>query len=222
MSLNLIGTSHLESLFRAAMVVALAWGTVAAQATDYVEDDDGDLANSAWSATGPGIGEGSFTTAPTPITLDAGANSIEGGAAVVANALPGDRDGFLFTVPTGKLLDQFMVDVDMRLWMIITQLQGNGSYAAIGVFFNGGSSGEMLLNSSDTTDGGTPVTLNLLTSAGSPGGLAPGTYAVTVRNGLGGTSTLDYTFNLNLTPEPGTLLLCAAGGAALLRRRRRA
>jgi len=156
---------------------------------------------------------------PTPVSLALGNNLITGRMGVDPLAGVLDADIFTFTVPA----DATLTAIDLTVY-VPSLVLGNGAFLAIssGTTIDSGEPNAHLSNL--LVDAVGPLLPLLATptfgGTGIPGPLGPGTYTLWFQETI---TTVDYQFNLVLTPipEPATAIPAAVALTALAARRRR-
>jgi hypothetical protein len=178
---------------------ALAIVSAPAMGLNYVESVSGDLSNNHAS--------------PTPLALTLGANTV--GGRMGSNGVSVDPDIFSFTVSPGRSVNA----IDLVTFAPVGSANG-GSFFAIssGTSISSNDATQHLSNLLVNATG--PLLPALATpSFGGPGiagPLGPGTYTVWFQELA---TQVDYSFRINVVPEPATFAL--AGSALLLTLARR-
>jgi hypothetical protein len=208
-------------------ISAVLMFAISAHAASYNETVSGDLSNSQ--------------TAPTPLTLTLGSNSVIGNV----NGSAGDsQDWIVLTVPTGDQMTSF---VNAAYSSSANDAQGftgfrfgssfgsnsassAGSYAGYAHFGIGSTNAGVAGGAPTTTVG-----VDLLSTAhymddNSTGGtaagatgytppLGPGTYTFLIQQ-LGGSTNYEFDMNVSAVPEPAAISLFGFGVIGLLMSRR--
>ncbi len=187
----------IQSSGRVALALMALMALPAQAATAWQESTDGDLSNNS--------------TAPTFVSMAAGANTVGGLTGVPGSGVAGiDRDYFSFSVPTGQQLSAILVNP-------ATYVSGSVSFIGIERGTQVTAGGSRLLGYSHY--GPETVGTNLLPQmlAAGTSVLGSGSYSVWLQE-TGGTVEYSFDFLLTPVPEPATGLMLGAGLLALGRR----